>query len=55
MTTRKQAVTAVPGDTLRVLAYDALLSYQALGLRAPGDRLFRALLARLPLLGHDAQ
>ncbi len=55
MRIRKKAVTAVPGDTLRVLAYDALLRYQALGLRAPGDRLFPGLLDRLPQLGNDAQ
>lgn len=47
MIPRKRAVTAVPADTLRLLALEALMNYQALGYAHEGDTLFPAILRRL--------
>lgn len=54
MIPRKKAVTAVPADTLRLLALEALMNYQALGYVHDGDTLFPAILSRLAR-GADAQ
>lgn len=54
MIPRKRAVAAVPADTLRLLALEALMNYQSLGYVHEGDTLFPAILARLSR-GTDAQ
>lgn len=45
---RKKPVDALPRATLRVLALDALMRYQELGLRQEGDSLFPAIVNDWP-------
>jgi hypothetical protein len=44
MTGRKSPVASMPPDELPLLTLDALLRYQALGLRACGDTLYAEIL-----------
>jgi hypothetical protein len=47
MTGRKRNAVSTPGDTLVLLALDALLRYQARGLLLPADIVFFEALDRL--------